>query len=563
MSQYQTLKTQIQQNIKQNGEGEIRGDILQTQLLDMINALGAGYQFMGVATPTNPATAQTPDYKCFYLTTTPGTYANLGGLVVADGEVALLKYDSSWTKEMTGIASVDQISQLPQIVGHPFDNFCIIDENGFAVVMFKDGHVITKNFDSRDLKLKVGNGEQLYDMGVVDENKNALLILSGGHLRTKNFNSKNVIERLNSIAIPGNKKLLDADFSLAIPGDFLSNQNWQIQNGALVSTSPGLGNRLQYSKCTAIDKRTTMCRFTAYSDSVFALGWKTPSETWQYLSTIIGIDAANSKLNIYNAWNTGSLPSVLTSLDYTFVNGRDYILMVRKDGHLNYASIIDCLTGEQSSEIHTTQANIDAEYGEFAGGRQAGYLSLIHLGGTSPKVHWLNVNAQKENPLVIVYGDSITQGARLYNGQSYADLLGNQLGENSVFVSAIDGARISTIIPIMNYEIPILRPKYVMLTIGTNGGGTQDDFNRLKQLIESYGATPIVNVPPCVSDDVPQSWWDYILNLGVQSARFDIATALNNDPEDGRNTALYADSAHPNADGHLEMYKRFIIDTNF
>ena len=111
MSQYQTLKTQIQENIKQNGEGEIRGDILQTQLLDMINALGAGYQFMGVATPTNPGSAQTPDYKCFYLATTPGTYTKLGGLVVADGEVALLKWDTTWTKEVTGIATTESVNQ--------------------------------------------------------------------------------------------------------------------------------------------------------------------------------------------------------------------------------------------------------------------------------------------------------------------------------------------------------------------------------------------------------------------------------------------------------------------
>ena len=117
MSQYQTLKTQIQENIKQNGEGAIRGDILQTQLLDMINALGAGYQFMGVATPTNPGTAQTPDYKCFYLATTPGTYTNLGGLVVADGEVALLKYDSSWHKDVTGIATADGLGNLNLLTG--------------------------------------------------------------------------------------------------------------------------------------------------------------------------------------------------------------------------------------------------------------------------------------------------------------------------------------------------------------------------------------------------------------------------------------------------------------
>lgn len=131
MSQYQTLKTQIQQNIKQNGEGAIRGDILQTQLLDMINALGAGYQFMGVATPTNPGTAQTPDYKCFYIATTPGTYTNLGELVVADGEVALLKYDSSWTKVETGIATAAQVSQLGQKVTYKRYLFEGDTQNGY------------------------------------------------------------------------------------------------------------------------------------------------------------------------------------------------------------------------------------------------------------------------------------------------------------------------------------------------------------------------------------------------------------------------------------------------
>lgn len=90
---------------------------MNSVLTAMVNSLGAGYQFIGVATPTNPGSNQTPDYKCFYLATTPGTYTNLGGLVVADGEVAILKYDSSWTKEVTGIATAAQLNQLAQELG--------------------------------------------------------------------------------------------------------------------------------------------------------------------------------------------------------------------------------------------------------------------------------------------------------------------------------------------------------------------------------------------------------------------------------------------------------------
>ena len=112
MSEYSSLKATINANVKTNGNQEITGSIMNSVLNAMVDSLGAGYQFMGVATPTNPGTAQTPDYKCFYLATTPGTYTNLGGLIVNDGEVAILKYDLTWHKEATGIASADKLNQL-------------------------------------------------------------------------------------------------------------------------------------------------------------------------------------------------------------------------------------------------------------------------------------------------------------------------------------------------------------------------------------------------------------------------------------------------------------------
>lgn len=109
MSQYNSLRATIDANIKTNGNEEITGAILNSVLNEMVTLLGAGFQFMGTATPTNPGSAQTPDYKCFYLATTQGTYTYLGGLVVNSGEVALLKYDASWVKDVTGIASAEDL----------------------------------------------------------------------------------------------------------------------------------------------------------------------------------------------------------------------------------------------------------------------------------------------------------------------------------------------------------------------------------------------------------------------------------------------------------------------
>ena len=86
----------------------------QRQFEDLIDSMVSdGFAFMGTAVltpiPTNPGT---PDQKMVYIAVEPGTYTNFGNLVVANGEVALLKYDSSWTKEATGIASQAKLTKV-------------------------------------------------------------------------------------------------------------------------------------------------------------------------------------------------------------------------------------------------------------------------------------------------------------------------------------------------------------------------------------------------------------------------------------------------------------------
>ena len=86
----------------------------QKQFEDLIDSMVSdGFAFMGIAvltpTPTDPGA---PDQKMVYIAVEPGIYTNFGNLVVADGEVALLKYDSSWTKEATGIASQAKLTKL-------------------------------------------------------------------------------------------------------------------------------------------------------------------------------------------------------------------------------------------------------------------------------------------------------------------------------------------------------------------------------------------------------------------------------------------------------------------
>ena len=143
MSNYNNLKTTIDANIKQNGNQEITGPILNSVLNQMVNILGTGYQFAGVAT-LDPATDPgTPDAKVFYIANGKGTYTNFGGLEVTEDDVVVLYWDSSWHKVSTGIASNEKLSELDTQILKRFTKKYTIAQGGSitfdTIVLQEDG----------------------------------------------------------------------------------------------------------------------------------------------------------------------------------------------------------------------------------------------------------------------------------------------------------------------------------------------------------------------------------------------------------------------------------------
>ena len=71
---YDQIKESIKAVIKENGNYEITGNVLQAVLLSMVDALGPEYQFLGIATKsTVPVVVEV---NSFYITTEVGTYTN-------------------------------------------------------------------------------------------------------------------------------------------------------------------------------------------------------------------------------------------------------------------------------------------------------------------------------------------------------------------------------------------------------------------------------------------------------------------------------------------------------
>lgn len=97
MGIYDLLKNAVRNVIRQNGNQEITGSVMQNTLVTIIEGLATGSMYKGVATPTtNPGT---PDANVFYLTSTNGTYQYFNNIVVNDELAVLTNAGGSWSKQ--------------------------------------------------------------------------------------------------------------------------------------------------------------------------------------------------------------------------------------------------------------------------------------------------------------------------------------------------------------------------------------------------------------------------------------------------------------------------------
>lgn len=111
MANYATLKAALDAAIYTNTQRAITGNLLNSKLDEMINALGAGYQYMGEATPsTNPGS---PDSNVVYLATTAGTYTNFDDLTLASGKIAFLRWNGTWAKDEISVQAELTIDSQP------------------------------------------------------------------------------------------------------------------------------------------------------------------------------------------------------------------------------------------------------------------------------------------------------------------------------------------------------------------------------------------------------------------------------------------------------------------
>lgn len=222
MANYDILKESIAAVIRENGNQEITGNLLQQTLFAMVNALGTGYQFAGIA--SQAVVPGTPDAKLFYIAAGPGTYENFNNLVVNPDEIAVFFQPegySAWYKQTINVAEIvnnliagkaDKVADaiaddfaafdangnikdsgvgkdsVPLIDTVDNADFVVSDEQNYFIFGCENGEIRTKKFNSAQAPA-TNTGRTDIDLSLEDENGNTLAVFAKGNIVTKNFDS--------------------------------------------------------------------------------------------------------------------------------------------------------------------------------------------------------------------------------------------------------------------------------------------------------------------------------------------------------------------------------------
>lgn len=578
MADYATLKAAIAAAIKENGNGEITGNLLQQSLLAMVNSLGVGYQYVGIATPAiNPGT---PDQNVFYLASTAGTYANFDGLVLADGEIAILKYNGAWSKDSTGAASLEKVNQLGQNIVHENiepdrEEIEITDDEGNLVgTIDKDGA------DFKNLKI---NGTQVVasdnikdeseqstedEIMVSDDSGNEVARFDKDGFSAKQFKT---LDGKEIVPLPKYDYFRKVNlFSTKSLSDF-TNTTWeQTGGGAITCTGTGTGNKLTLPKDFFVDYREFRTLLNLGSDNKFIFLFTGASSSYWHTvgKSQIDIDFVAKTISIHfvTGTNVTTISESVTSKSFENIitNNKIWVTLKRIGCSLS-VKLQDYYT---SSEIELSLENLGWQYGNMNG-----FLDMyLHSGTSMPSIETFEVNSCLE-PDIVFAGDSITECSAIrdnvYKGMPYL-FRGDNLKVKSM-VWARGGCTINSLFAQWQLEMSKVKPKTIVLNIGANGGNSIANFETFKGYCDDIGARLVVCYVVCFT---MENRHYYDLNADIKTycdtnsipfIRLDIATALNNNAEISSsqlpNSALFlSDGVHPNEQGNMEMYKRVKVD---
>ncbi len=256
----------------------------------------------------------------------------------------------------------------------------------------------------------------------------------------------------------------------------------------------------------------------------------------------------------------------------------DYLVEVHRDYQTSKLRIIDLFTGEVAEVAATMDGTggvgAGAEGGGFFAGLQHDYYCFGLAEGTELWIKQICVLAKESDLTLLIYGDSITEPEGYFPTSDFLKswtqlIMRNILGKT--MSSGRGGTTINELLGRIKSELPYVHAKYVMVTIGTNGGNTEENLSELVEYILSQGSIPILNNIPCNESGTQIPVNTMIEKVrqkyGIKGCRFDLATSLGQDGREVDEATMYFEDYdwgkiyhHPKVKGSLQMYTRTLID---
>ena len=335
MAEYNNLMATINAQIKANGNQEITGPVLNAVLAAMVNVLGTGYRFIGVAHDTdNPGT---PDNRVVYIAAAPGEYTDFDDVEVPDdNHVYVLTWDSAWTAVRLPIyydqAVSDMLdSYIPKpggtTAGHlaMFDGSAELEDSGIPA-----SEVITDKGTYPEVEAGAAQSLDTFQRAAVSFLQR---IAGGGNCgngpaHIKQVRGKTVV--FNQILENGN--FVDTTGWMNAGGDSIS-----VSNNVITATSAtdvaffGFRANTGRSKViadhiyyAAVDVRTNQSQYmyNIYFGACFSNSYITTGTNWQRLHRIAKATATgDSQIGVRRANLTPSgTPATIEAKNFIFVD---------------------------------------------------------------------------------------------------------------------------------------------------------------------------------------------------------------------------------------------------
>jgi hypothetical protein len=357
--------------------------------------------------------------------------------------------------------------------------------------------------------------------------------------------------------------LYESVLTAAVPELSVNGLGHYTADGLRITTC---GNTVRLNKFYALAERMAQYRvkFSADAKAVFK------SSQGDFSASV---DVPNKRISIA----TGPA----TEQTVEFLRGdREYIVEIDHIYQQAKVRIVDAQTGEEAK----ITATHDGQGGCGAGAVQTGFsvgMQWDHYcfgleSGSSMLVKQIAVYALKGSVKLLIYGDSVSQPEGYFPTadfpQAWTQRIISRLNGDAMS-SGRGGGTIATVLEYIRNELPFVKARYVMITIGTNGGNTEANLSELVEYIRSQGAIPILNNIPCNESGTQLAANQLIRQVrqkyGVKGCLFDLATSLDGDGRQVDKSLMYWENYtngwgeiyhHPNEKGGRKMFERSLAD---